>query len=143
MKQLADEDFARILEWRTNLRRFLRWSEDQAESVGLTAAQHQLLVAIRGHGDPRGPTVGEIAGYLLLRPHSAVELVDRAEAAGLVARHRNDPDGRVVRVVLTPRGIERLNQLTDTHIDELRRLSTTLKTLVEKLDRHYGAERSR
>ena len=138
MKLLADEDFARILEWRTNLRRFLRWSEDQAESVGLTAAQHQLLVAIRGHGDSRGPTVGEIAGYLLLRPHSAVELVDRAEAAGLVVRHRNDPDGRVVRVVLTPRGIDRLNQLTSVHVDELRRLSTSLKTLVEKLDRHYG-----
>ena len=138
MKLLADEDFARILEWRTNLRRFLRWSEDQAESVGLTAAQHQLLVAIRGHADSRGPTVGEIAGYLLLRPHSAVELVDRAEAAGLVVRHRNDPDGRVVRVVLTPRGIDRLNQLTSVHVDELRRLATSLKTLVEKLDRHYG-----
>ena len=68
----TDEDYRRLLELRTGLRRFLRWSEQHAEAAGLTPAQHQLLLAIRGHRDPRGPTVGDVAGYLMLRPHSAV-----------------------------------------------------------------------
>ncbi|MCH7720116.1 MAG: hypothetical protein IH988_03880 [Planctomycetes bacterium] len=35
----------------TGLRRFLRWSEQQAKASGLTPAHHQLLLAIRGHQD--------------------------------------------------------------------------------------------
>ena len=50
----TDEDYRRLLELRTGLRRFLRWSESQAEAAGLTPAQHQLLLAIRGHPDPAG-----------------------------------------------------------------------------------------
>ena len=70
----------RLLEFRTGLRRFLHWSEEQARAAGLTAAQHQLLLAVRGHDG--GPTIGEVAEQLLLRHHSAVELVDRAERPG-------------------------------------------------------------
>ena len=58
----SNEDYRRLLELRTGLRRFLRWSERQAQAAGLTPAQHQLLLAIRGHPDPRGPTVGDVAG---------------------------------------------------------------------------------
>ena len=70
--RLRDADYEDLLSLRTGLRRFLRWSEQQAEAAGLTPAQHQLLLAVRGHADPRGPTVGEVADYLLLRHHSAV-----------------------------------------------------------------------
>jgi MarR family len=49
--------------------------------VGITPARHQLLLSIRGHRDPRGPTIGEVAGYLLVRHHGAVERIDRAVAA--------------------------------------------------------------
>ena len=83
---LPDESYAQLLALRTGLRRFQRWSEQQAADAGLTPAQHQLLLAIRGHSDPRGPTIGEVADYLLLRHHSTVGLVDRADAAGLVTR---------------------------------------------------------
>ena len=41
----TDEDYQRLLELRTGLRRFLRWSEQQAEAAGVTPAQHQLLLA--------------------------------------------------------------------------------------------------
>src|SRR5215472_9947033 len=84
MTQLGRHDFEKLLEFRVTLRRFQRWSEDQARAAGLTHVQHQLLVAIKGHHGDRPPTVGDLAGYLLLRPHSAGELLDRAEAAGLV-----------------------------------------------------------
>src|SRR5512133_4008149 len=96
----TDEDYRRLLELRTGLRRFLRWSEEQAQAAGVTPAQHQLLLAIRGHPDERGPTVGDVAGYLLLRHHSAVGLVDRAVAAGLIARSQDADNASAVRLRL-------------------------------------------
>ena len=74
--------------------------------------QHQLLVAIKGHPGDKPPTVGDLADYLLLRPHSAVELVDRAETAGMVQRIPDQDDGRVVRVRLTAAGDRIVGQLT-------------------------------
>jgi len=124
--RLTDADYEDLLTLRSGLRRFLRWSEQQAEEAGLTAAQHELLLAIRGHTDPRGPTVGEIADYLLLRHHSAVGLVDRADAAGLVVRSRDKHDHRVVRLSLSPAGRKRLESLSKLHLDELQRLAQKL-----------------
>src|ERR671922_2317362 len=117
---LDQADFEHLLELRTGLRRFLRWSEEQAQAAGLTPAQHQLLLAIRGHSDERGPTVGDVAGYLLLRHHSAVGLVDRAEAAGLVTRH---PDAGSVRLRLTAAGSAQLEALSELHLHELEHLA--------------------
>jgi len=127
-------DFAALLAFRTALRRFNHWSEAQARAVGLTHAQHQLLLAIKGHDDERGPTIGEAAGYLLLRHHSAVELINRAQAGGLVERSRDDADARVVRLKLTPLGEDRILALTQLHIDELSQLVPMLRHVVEPSD---------
>jgi DNA-binding MarR family transcriptional regulator len=116
------------------LRRFQRWSEDQAQAAGLTHVQHQLLVAIKGHHGGRPPAVGDLAGYLLLRPHSTVELVDRAEAAALVERVPDEDDGRVVRVRLTAAGDRVLNKLTRAHLERLHELAAVLDELVTKHD---------
>jgi DNA-binding MarR family transcriptional regulator len=124
--RLTDADYEDLLALRTGLRRFLRWSEQQAEAAGLTPAQHQLLLAIRGHPDRRGPTIGEVADYLLLRHHSAVGLVDRAEEADLVSRSRDAQDQRVVRLQLTGEGEERLEALSASHMEELHRLALRL-----------------
>jgi DNA-binding MarR family transcriptional regulator len=129
MPGLDQRDYERLLALRTGLRRFLSWSGQQAEAAGITPAQHQLLLAIRGHPDPRGPTVGEVAGYLLVRHHSAVELIDRAVGAGLVVRRADTDDARAVRVVLAPHGRERLERLTASHLEELDRLTSELHTL--------------
>jgi uncharacterized protein YeaO (DUF488 family) len=83
-------------------------------------------LAIRGHSDPRGPTIGEVADYLLLLHHSAVGLVDRADAAGLVIRTRDDDDRRVVRLRLTADGAERLEALSALHLEEIKRLAPQL-----------------
>ena len=138
MPRLTRQDFERLLEFRVTLRRFHRWSEDQAQAEGLTHVQHQLLVAIKGH-DSRPPTVGDLAGYLMLRPHSTVELVDRAEAAGLVERTPDADDGRVVRVRLTGAGDRILNKLTRAHLEHLHELATVLDELVTK---HAAARRA-
>jgi DNA-binding MarR family transcriptional regulator len=124
--RLRDADYEDLLDLRTGLRRYLRWSEQQAEGAGLTPAQHQLLLVIRGHPDRRGPTVGEVADYLLLRHHSAVGLVDRADAAGLVKRARDPQDHRVVRLQLTAAGSKRLESLSEAHREELERLARAL-----------------
>ncbi|MGH8896100.1 MAG: MarR family winged helix-turn-helix transcriptional regulator [Egibacteraceae bacterium] len=131
---LADEDYARLLDFRTGLRRFLHWSEQQAATVGLSAAQHQLLLAIRGHRDPQGPTIGDAADALCLRHHSAVGLVDRAVAAGLVSRGDNPDDQRVVRLRLTDEGARRIAALSALHRDELRRLHPLLEPIWADLD---------
>jgi DNA-binding MarR family transcriptional regulator len=123
---LPDDVYERLLMLRTTLRRFDRWSAEQAQSAGLTPMQHQLLLAIRGHADPRGPTIGELADYLLLKHHSAGELVHRADAAGLVRRVRDNKDRRVVRIRLTDAGAVRLESLTAMHLEELERLSLQL-----------------
>lgn len=135
---LPDDAYARLLALRTGLRRFLRWSEQQAAAVGLTSAQHQLLLAIAGHPDPRGPTIGEVADYLLLRHHSAVGLIDRADAAGLVTRERDDDDRRVVRLHLTHDGADCLASLSELHLQELERLSMQLPSLSAGLEPRHG-----
>jgi DNA-binding MarR family transcriptional regulator len=119
---LTDDDYRQLLAFRDGLRRFLHWSEQQAKAAGLTPAQHQLLLAIRGDDDPSGPTISAVAAHLMLRHHSAVELVDRAQAAGLIERIVDADDQRVVRLRLLPSGRRRLAALAEQHLDELRRL---------------------
>ena len=126
-RRIDDDNYRRLLEFRTGLRRFLHWSEEQARAVGLSPAQHQLMLAIRGHPDARGPTMGDVADYLLLRHHSAVELVDRAEGSGLVRRRHDHDDHRIVRLRLTARGAEKLRLLTAVTLEELARLSPRLQ----------------
>jgi DNA-binding MarR family transcriptional regulator len=132
MTPLSQQDFERLLEFRVTLRRFQRWSEDQAQSAGLTHVQHQLLVAIKGHPGDTPPAIGDLAGYLMLRPHSMVELVDRAEAAGLVERTPDPADGRVVRVRLTETGDDIVRRLTRAHLDRLHELAAVLDDLVTR-----------
>ena len=136
MPRPTRRDFERLLEFRVALRRFQRWSEDQAQAEGITHVQHQLLVAIKGHPGELPPTIGELAGYLLLRPHSTVELVDRAVAAGLVERARDPHDGRVVRVGLTRAGDRILQELTPAHLARLNELAIVLDDLVTQ----YGGQ---
>jgi len=134
MTQPARTDFERLLGFRVALRQFERWSESRAREVGLTHVQHQLLVAIKGHPGPDPPAVGDLAGYMLLRPHSAVELIDRAEAAGLVKRVPDTTDRRVVRVRLTDSGDQILQELTRAHLERLHSLAAVLDDLVASAD---------
>jgi DNA-binding MarR family transcriptional regulator len=126
---LTDADYERLLEFRTTLRRFVHWSEEQARTAGLSPAEHQLLLAVRGHPGPEAPTVGDVAGSLLLRHHSAVQLIDRAARRGLVRRLPDTRDRRVVRLQLTARGHARLGKLSALHLEELARLAPALRFL--------------
>jgi DNA-binding MarR family transcriptional regulator len=128
----SDADYRRLLAFRVQLRRFDQWSATRAGDFGLTHAQHQLLLAIRGHDDSRGPTVGEVADYLLVRHHTAVELANRTQQLGLIARTRDGNDRRIVRLALTAKGRRRIRSLSAAHLEELRELAPVLDALVDR-----------
>jgi DNA-binding MarR family transcriptional regulator len=131
--RLGDEQYAELLAFRTALRRFLHWSDEQARSAGLTSQQHQLLLAIRGHPGPDAPTIGDVAEHLMVRHHSAVGLCLRAEHAGLIERVDDDHDRRLVRLTLTSRGRRVLDRLTEAHLEELARLAPIVRRLASGL----------
>jgi DNA-binding MarR family transcriptional regulator len=121
----SNSDYQRLLAFRDQLRRFLHWSEQQAINAGITPAQYQLLLAVRGHVGG-APTIRDVSNHLLLRHHSVVELIDRAELAGLIERHTDNENHRVVRLHLTNRGTQRLATLAAAHLKELKRLDSDL-----------------
>lgn len=131
--RVSERDYARLLTIRTRLRAFERWSAQQAANSGLTATQHQLLLAVRGHQEEAGPTIGQVADYLMIRHNTAVELIDRTQDLGLLERRRDADDHRAVRLTLTPLGHERLEQLSEAHIEELARLRPMIDELLSEL----------
>lgn len=131
--RVTNADYARLLRLRTRLRQFEHWSAEQAAAMGLTASQHQLLLAIRGHGGADGPTIGDVADYLLVRHNTAVELVNRTQELGLIDRHRDGADHRVVRLTLTDEGRKRLNALSADHLEELAELAAVVDELFDTL----------
>jgi DNA-binding MarR family transcriptional regulator len=122
-------DYQALARFRRSLRAFLHFSEQAARDAGLTPAQHQLLLAVKGTESGRPPTIGEVADSLKLRHHSAVELVDRAVAGGLVKRESDPRDARCQRLVLTTRGEEKLAGLSALHRQELRRFKAEMLEL--------------
>lgn len=114
-------NYEQLHEFRYLVRRFLRFSEEAARAAGIEPQQHQLLLTIKGmQRSPDGISVTTAAERLQISHNTAVELVDRAQAAGLVARSRSEEDRRLVRVRLTPRGEDWLRRLSDAHLAELR-----------------------
>ena len=128
----SDRDYRALLRFRHALRTFLAFSEHAAAEAGLTTQQHQLLLAVQGHEDD-APTTSALAELLVLKNHSVVELIDRAETAGLVERRPDPEDGRRQRVVLTDPGREHLAELTAAHLIELRRLRADLVDALDDL----------
>ncbi|WP_298428566.1 helix-turn-helix domain-containing protein [Rhodoblastus sp.] len=128
---LQDSEYAALADFRAALRGFLAFSEARAGEVGLSPRQHQALLAIRGAA-PEQATIGHIAERLILKPHTASELVKRLEALDLITRRSMAKDRRKTLLVLTERADGLLRQLSAIHRDEIRRLKPLL---IELLDR--------
>jgi DNA-binding MarR family transcriptional regulator len=71
-----------------------------AEKHGLTVAHAQLLCVVMD--TPKG--MSELAAMLRLEKSSLSGLVDRAEQRGLLYRHAESDDRRMVKVALTKAG---------------------------------------
>ncbi|MCB0988495.1 MAG: winged helix-turn-helix transcriptional regulator [Acidimicrobiales bacterium] len=130
---LSDGDYERLATFRHALRVFIRFSEEAARAEGVTPAQHQLMLAVRGWPGPTDPTLSDVADFLQLRLNSAGELARRAEAAGLVRLVNDRDDHRKQHVVLTKAGAEKLRDLTVLHRDELKRFRSHLSDLLDVL----------
>jgi DNA-binding MarR family transcriptional regulator len=135
---LGDVDYERLAEFRYILRQFLIFSEDAAAQAGLTAQQHQALLAIRGTPGRRPVTTGELAERLGIRHHSAVGLIDRLVAKALVVRHSGLDDRRQVHVALTAAAEAILATLSAAHREELARLAPMLRELIGHLEESAG-----
>ena len=131
-ERLKSEDYRLLAEFRGLLRQFLVFSESQARQIGLTAQQHQALLAIRGHGE-NAPAIGDLANSLVIQHNSAVGLVNRLVEAGYVVRHEDPADRRRATLALTKGGETILEKLTAAHRDELRRMAPLLKPLLAQL----------
>ncbi|MCW2901480.1 MAG: Transcriptional regulator, MarR family [Streptosporangiaceae bacterium] len=123
---LTKEDFEALARFRFGIRRYLRFSEETVRRHGVTPQQYQLLLALKGFPGRDWAVVRELADRLQLRHHTVVELVNRAQGEGLVARTPDPDDSRAVRVLLTDEGERILGRLSALHRDELRRMNTAL-----------------
>jgi DNA-binding MarR family transcriptional regulator len=112
-----------LAEFRFQLRQFLAFSEISSERHGIQAQQYQLLQVIAAAPQAQPASVSYIADRMILRHNSTVELVDRAERAGLVRRHTDERDLRRSLIKITPTGEQLLRAMVAEHIQELGRLS--------------------
>ena len=128
-------EYRQIEEFRFQIRRFLNFSETAAHAAGIEPQQHQALLVLMASGTENLPTIGYIAGRLLLKHHSAVGLVDRLQALGLIMRRANPDDARQVLVRLTTKGERILHNLSIAHRTELEEAAPGLIAILRSITR--------
>ncbi|MDE2489020.1 MAG: MarR family transcriptional regulator [Alphaproteobacteria bacterium] len=133
--RLSDEDYVALSAFRLALRRFLKFSEAGAHTYGLTAQQHQALLAVRAHRGEEPMSIGELADSLLIKNHSAVGLVARLQARGLVVRKPSPGDRRRVLLAITPEAQGMLDQISRGNLDELKSNAEAFEALLSSLRR--------
>ena len=132
-KRSPSVDYASLAEFRYQIRKFLTFSHQAARAAGIDPQQHQLLLAIRGLPAAGRPSIRAISERLQIRHHSAVELIDRSVAHGLVQRHRDGVDRRQVTIHLTGKGQRLLGELSLHHRDELRNAGRELARVLRSI----------
>jgi DNA-binding MarR family transcriptional regulator len=116
---LTKAEFEALSEFRFQIRRFERFSEDAVQARGVTPLQYLLLLHVKGFPGRECASIGELAERLQAKHHGVVALVTRCEEAGLVRRATDDADRRRVVVHLTPAGERLLAHLAALHRTEL------------------------
>jgi DNA-binding MarR family transcriptional regulator len=139
---LSPDQYRDLSEFRRQIRQFLHFSEATAKEHGIEPQQHQLLLAVHGLPEDTKPTIREIASRLFIQHHSAVELVNRLEASGAIARHHATEDRREVWIRLTPAGCEILQSLALAHRNELERSGPELARALNSVLRHASRKKS-
>jgi DNA-binding MarR family transcriptional regulator len=118
-KPMTMRQYRALADFRYELRRFLRYSEELTRRHGVTPLQYQLLLQVKGHPNPEQATIGALAERLQAKHHGAVALISRCEEAALVTRRVSDEDRRAVVVKLTAKGERLLERLACLHRNEL------------------------
>jgi DNA-binding MarR family transcriptional regulator len=113
--KLSKAEFEALAEFRYQLRRFLRFSEEATRKQGVTPLQYQLMLQIKGFPGREWASVGELAERLQAKHHGVVSLISRCESSGLVTRNVSRGDMRLVEVHLTAEGEQCLQTLARMH----------------------------
>ncbi|QCP53434.1 MarR family transcriptional regulator [Trinickia violacea] len=124
---LDKADFEQLSEFRYQMRRFERFSEQAAQSEGITPLQYLLLLHVKGYPGREWATIGELAERLQAQHHGVVALVSRCEALDLVRRKVSEADRRQVEVHLQKTGEKLLSRLAELHRAELKSLEGAFK----------------
>ncbi|MGV8899814.1 MAG: MarR family winged helix-turn-helix transcriptional regulator [Burkholderiaceae bacterium] len=131
-------DYELLADFRYQLRRFLRFSEEISQTHGITPLQYLLLLQIKGYPGREWATIAELAERLQSHHHGVVALVSRCEKAALVARRTGRDDGRCIEVYLLPKGEEQLRQLAVLHRNQLVDLQHMLKIPSENIFKRFS-----
>jgi DNA-binding MarR family transcriptional regulator len=123
---LPKATFETLSDFRYQLRRFVRWSEQLTRRAGVTNLQYLLMLHIRGQRGREWATITELAERLQAQHHGVVALINRCEKLGLVERRPGRTDGREVEIHLTAKGEKLVERLAREHRDELLRLQGIL-----------------
>jgi DNA-binding MarR family transcriptional regulator len=136
---LSDAEYTALGEFRWSMRQFLQFSEEGAREQGVSSQQHQALLAIRSHAGPEAITIGGLAERLLIKNHSALELVARMAENGLVERTTSAEDRRRVLLRILPRGLDILEIISIRNLGQLKETAEILDEIlqtVRSLDLH-------
>jgi DNA-binding MarR family transcriptional regulator len=126
-------NYSLMAEFRHQIRRFLRFSEDTARAGGLEPQQYQLMLALKGMPAEVRPRIGEVAQRLQIQHHSTVELVDRLARRGLIKRRRSESDRREVLLELSPRGDKLLQEMALRHWAQYREVAPHLVAALKRV----------
>jgi DNA-binding MarR family transcriptional regulator len=133
MKKLTLSDYQALAEFRYQIRKYLHFSEQAVQAAGLERGQYQLMLAIKGMPEGVRPRIRELADRMHIQHHSAVELINRLEAAGHVRRERAQEDRREVLLVLTSKGEKMLGELAVHHHNELQSAAPDLVAALRRV----------
>jgi DNA-binding MarR family transcriptional regulator len=132
---ITKTEYEVLAEFRYTLRLYMSFSESAAKEVGITPQQHQALLAIKGFPGREHVTISELSERLQIKHHSAVGLLNRLEADGMIVRSPDKNDRRKVFISLTRRGLSVLGKLSHIHREELQRLTPQLGLLLKRIDK--------
>jgi len=132
-RNLSSREYRALAELRFQVRLFLAFREHTARKMGLEPQQYQVLLAIKGVALDVEMTVGMLAERMLVRPHTAVEMIDRLAARGMVVRSRHKTDHRKMLVRLTAKGERTLRALALASREELQNSGPALVRALRKL----------
>lgn len=118
----AKAEFETLSDFRYQLRRFQRWSEQLTRRHGVTNLQYLLMLHVKGYAGREWATITELAERLQAQHHGTVALVTRCEKLGLVERRPGRSDGREVEIHLTRKGDRTIDRLARLHREELVRI---------------------
>ena len=120
---LTKGEFEILANFRYEIRKFLRFSEQVTRKAGITPLQYLMLLNIKGYPGREWATIGEIAERLQAQHHGVVALVSRCEKQGFVERRRSTEDRRRIEVRLQPKGEEFVERLANAHRVQLIKLN--------------------